>query len=169
MAHISDNPANDVSERVKTCRISAVYHPRCPTDVLTDVGQKTFNTCSGVSFPFCTQIPFFPLYCCSLFFITIVSTYRSPPAWAHLAHVSARQDAAATRRIIHCQRCYDFVRLYLFFLALLLVIAPLAFPSHFVTLYKVKRSMKTLLICKWATVKDTDSPLSETPPLCIRC
>lgn len=122
-----------------------------------------FNTHSSVLFPFCTQIHFFPLYCYSLFFITIISTYRFPPACAHLAHVSARQDAAATRHIIHCQRCYDFVSSYLFLPALLRVIAPMAFPPYFVTLYKVKRSMKTLLICKWVSVKDRDLPLSETP------
>lgn len=115
------------------------------------------------------------LYCCSFFFTTIISTYRSPPAFAHLARVSAHRDAAATRRLIHCQCCYDFVSLsypphppppnspacYCTDCCPPPPTPP--HPLHFVTLYKVKRSMKTLLICKWVSVKDRDASLSETP------
>lgn len=88
------------------------------------------KTRSGVSFPFGAQMYFpFSFHCCSRFFsITIISAYRSPPACAPLAHVSACRDVAATRRIIHRLRCYDFVSRYLFFAALLLVIAPMPPP-----------------------------------------
>lgn len=154
---ISVNPANGTHlKNMSMNGTSSVY--------------ETFNTHVYISLSnlisiLHTNSHFSSLYCCSDFFITIISTYRSPL----LASLFApRLSLSGCRSHVP----YNSLSPQLW-LCKLLPLLSLAYycidgcsppDTHtFVTLYKVKRSMKRLLICKWASVKDRDSPLSETP------
>lgn len=152
--------------------LSAVYHGRHsvphPYRRLTQVCWSltlvlASHSHSAHKFPFFFSLLLFPLLHNYRFHLSLSSSVRSFGARLSLSGRRSHAPYNSLPALLWLCKSLPFSP------ALLLVIAPLAFPSHFVTLYKVKRSMKTLLICKWAPVKDGDSPLSETPPLRICC